>query len=385
MAELTESYIKGFVETCFKAGVHEKQAAAMLDLVAESSAMEKRAAGKAELARTIKGLGQLASGIGNTAAGASKLLIGAPASLILKPTAKAIRSVHNFAMVEPLKHYVKTNNYLAALMHTGVLGGGVPLAGATAFQNWRANSDSKLADMVNDTLGDPELLVFGNGRSSRPRESTATYTPTSSTPSSNDNASPFNIPGTVTYTPGESVLNGTNNSTSTSYSGEIPERVRPLVDRHKELKRSIAELKRTRSRSTSATERSRATNNDSIVSLQEELDELTKRIGSELNDHNRLVGIEARDIAQIKADAARDLSRAERRDIYQSGIDLGDSTLGRWGNKALEFIGVRDTDEEAASRAAELRELDRRVRDAQQLKPGKAVDVAGILDMLNAN
>jgi hypothetical protein len=354
----------------------------MLDLVAESSAMEKQAGGKAELARTIKGLGQLASGIGNTAVGASKLLIGAPASMILKPTAKTLRSVHNFAMVEPLKHYVKTNNYLAALMHAGVLGGGVPLAGATAFQNWRANSDSKLADMVNDSLGDPELLVFGNGRSSRPRVSTATYKPSSSNPNSNDNASPFNIPGTTTYTPGEAALNGTGN---TSYNGEIPERVRPLVDRHKELKRSIKELKSTRSRSTSATERSRATNNDSIVSLQEELDALTKRIGSELDDHNRLVGIEARDIAQLKADAVRDLSRAQRRDIYQSGIDLGDSTLGRWGNKALEFIGVRDTDEEAASRAAELRELDRRVRDAQQLKPGKSVDVSGILDMLNAN
>ena len=61
MAELTDSYIKGFVETCFKAGVHEKQAAAMLDLVAESSAMEKIKAllsGRVVGPKAYKGTGQ---------------------------------------------------------------------------------------------------------------------------------------------------------------------------------------------------------------------------------------------------------------------------------------------------------------------------------------
>lgn len=380
MAELTKSYIKGFVETCFKAGVHEKQAAAMLDLVvASSAAMEKSAAGKVGALKSLAtGLGQLAKGVGNTAVGTGKLVLGVPWKLGIKPAYKLGKFIHQNAMVAPIKHYVKNNNYLAALMHAGVLGGAVPLGGAAAFQNWRANSDSKLADAINDLIGDPEMLVF-DGAPDYKSIPTSRYGGASA-PTYSNHDSPFNIPGTTSYTPGEMQLLGDSPDAG---GVVIPDNVKPMIDRHRELKTSIANLKRSRMSSTSATERSRV-NSDNVRELQDELDELTLQIGRALDDHNRQVGINARHIAQRKANAARDLSRAQRRDVYQAGIDLGDDTwYGRLGNDALETIGIRDTDAEAAARAAELRRLEQAAQEANDLSAGDSVDVQAILNMLN--
>jgi hypothetical protein len=379
MAELTESYIKGFVETCFKAGVHEKQAAAMLDLVAESSAMEKSAAGAFKNLAT--GISQLLKGVGNTAVGTGKIVFGAPWKLAIKPAYKAGKFIHQNAMVEPIKQYVKDKNYLAALVHAGVFGALPPALGFTTFQNWRANSDSKVADAINDYLGDPELLVF-NGTPEYKDTSTSRYGRNSSLSpyNNNNNDSPFNIPGTVAYTPGERQLQGEGTASNELL---VPDSVKPLMERHRDLRTSIDNLRRSRMNSNSATERSRI-NSDNARALQDELDELTRRIARELDLHNRQVAINESHIKQRQLDAARALSRAKRQDIYQAGIDLGDDTwYGRLGNDALEAIGIRDTDADAAARATELRNLEQASRDADQLRPGESVDVQAILNMLN--
>ena len=381
MAELTDSYMKGFVETCFKAGVHEKQAAAMLDLVIGSSAaMEKSAAGGAigAFKNLATGVGQLVRGVGNTALGAGKIVIGAPLKLAVKPAFKTGKFIHRNAMVEPIKHYVKDKNYLAALMHAGVLGS-IPVGGFAAFQNWRANSDSKVADAINDYFGDPDLFVF-DGTPDYKDISTSRYGYGSNSLSNyNDNDSPFNVPGTSSYTPGERKLRGGSGSTEML----VPDRVKPLMDRHRELRTSIDNLKRSRMSSNSATERSRV-NSDNVRELQEELDDLTLQIERELDEHNRQVSINERHIAQRKANAVRDLSRAQRKDVYQAGIDLGDDTwYGRAGNDLLEITGIRDTDAEAAARAAELRDLEQAAREVDNLRAGNRVDVQAILNMLN--
>lgn len=379
MAELTDSYIKGFVETCFKAGVHEKQAAAMLDLVAGSSAMEKSAAGAFKNLAT--GIGQLLRGTGNTIAGTGKIVFGAPWKFAIKPAYAAGKFIHQNAMVEPIKHYIKDKNYLAALMHLGVLGGAVPLGGAAAFQNWRANSDSKLADLVNEYAGDPEFLVFGRGGRASSGKSTKTYNPSVSTVIK-DTTSPFNQPGTTSYKPESS----TNVTDSEEYNGVIPESVRDMVDNYKNLKKSIEEVKKTRSTALSATERSRA-GSGSVRDLQDELDALRKSIDSEVNDHNRRVGIEERDIARNRADAARRLSDAQRRDAMQANMDVsnlvGEGRIADWGNSALEFLGIRDTNAEAAERSTHLRELQDKVDEANKARAGEYVDIPAFMKHLD--
>ena len=305
MAELTESYIKGFVETCFKAGVHEKQAAAMLDLVAESSAMEKSAAGA--FGTLFRGIGQLAKGVGNTVAGGAKIAFGLPYYGVLKPGAKGLAFAHKHLVHNPIKRRLDKGDLWGALLHGGLFST-VPVGGIAAAQNWRASSDSKLADFVNEYLGDPEFLVFDRFRSGDSDKSTKTYNP-ASVKSVSDNATPFNQPGTTSYKPAAD-----NKETNTSaYNGEVPESARDMVDTYKKLKASIAEIKRTRSTALSATERSRA-GSGGVRDMQDELDALRKSIDSELNDHNRRVGIEERNLATRKAEARRKLSDAQRRD-----------------------------------------------------------------------
>jgi hypothetical protein len=377
MAELTESYIKGFVETCFKAGVHEKQAAAMLDLVAESSAMEKSAAGAVKHLAT--GIGQLLKGTGNTLAGAGKIVFGLPYYGVVKPGAKGLAFAHKHLVHNPIKQRLAKGDIWGALMHGGIAST-VPVGGLAAFQNWRADSDSKAADFVNEYLGDPEFLVFGNGGRSSGK-STKTYNPSVSTVI-NDTSSPFNQPGTTSYKP-EGNIKVTD---SEEYNGVIPESARTMVDNYKELKKSIEEVKKTRSTALSATERSRA-GSGGVRDLQDELDALRKSIDSELNDHNRRVGIEERDIARNKADAMRRLSDAQRRDAMQANMDvgnlIGEGHIADWGNSALEYLGIRDTNAEAAERSAQLKALQDEVAEANKAKAGEYVDIPAFMKHLD--
>lgn len=368
MAELTESYIKGFVETCFKAGVHEKQAAAMLDLVAESSAMEKSAAGPS----FWKGIGQLISGTGNVVGGAGKAVFGSGSS-ILKPVGKGISWVNDKYMVQPIKHYTKNNNYLAALTHAGVFGALPPALGFTAFQNWRANSDSSIADAINDYIGDPELLVFGKGGSGKSGISTRTYSPSYSS-SYTSNASPNNIPGTTSYTPGETALLGAAGASGAA----LPESVRELVAKRKSLMSSLKSLRDNSSSSASATVRARS-GGDGAADIRSQVADLDAQINDALNAHNRQVGINNEDLARAKADAAERLSDARRRDIYQSGVGFNGAdknALERAGNSVLEALGIRDTDVEATSRARDLQTLSRDLDALNKRKDEKLIDVA---------
>lgn len=378
MAELTESYIKGFVETCFKAGVHEKQAAAMLDLVAESSAMEKSAAGA--FGTLFRGIGQLAKGVGNTVAGGAKIAFGLPYYGVLKPGAKGLAFAHKHLVHNPIKRRLDKGDLWGALLHGGLFST-VPVGGIAAAQNWRASSDSKLADFVNEYLGDPEFLVFDRFRSGDSDKSTKTYNP-ASVKSVSDNATPFNQPGTTSYKPAAD-----NKETNTSaYNGEVPESARDMVDTYKKLKASIAEIKRTRSTALSATERSRA-GSGGVRDMQDELDALRKSIDSELNDHNRRVGIEERNLATRKAEARRKLSDAQRRDAMQSNIDvgnlIGEGHIADWGNTALEYLGIRDTNAEASQRSAELRRLQDEVTAVDKEQPGKYVDIPAFMKHLD--
>lgn len=378
MAELTDSYIKGFVETCFKAGVHEKQAAAMLDLVAESSAMEKSAAGA--FGTLFRGIGQLAKGIGNTVAGGTKIVAGIPYYGVIKPGAKGLAFAHKHLVHRPIMRRLDKGDLWGAIMH-GALASTVPAAGAAAFQNWRATSDSKLADLINEYAGDPEFLVFGDGGRSSSGKSTKTYNPSESTVTENTD-SPFNQPGTTSYKPTSS----TTVTDSEEYNGVIPESARTMVDNYKNLKKSIEEVKKTRSTALSATERSRA-GSGGVRDLQDELDALRKSIDSELNDHNRRVGIEERDIARNKADAMRRLSDAQRRDAMQANMDvsnlIGEGHIADWGNSALEFLGIRDTNAEAAERSAQLKELQDEVAEANKAKAGEYVDIPAFMRHLD--
>lgn len=369
MAELTESYIKGFVETCFKAGVHEKQAAAMLDLVAESSAMEKSAAPS-----FWKGIGQLLKGTGNVVGGAGRAIFGGSASA-LKPVGKGIRWVNDKYMVQPIKHYVDGKNYLAALTHAGTFGALPPALGFTAFQNWRANSDSGIADAINDYLGSPELLVFGKGSSGDSGISTKTYNPAGSyTPYNAPDASPMNIPGTTSYTPGEAALAG---SAAAQMSGALPESVRDLVERRRSIMRDLKSRKDNASKSESATMRAR-NGGDGIDDLRRQVEDIDAQINEALLAHNKQVGINNSRLAQEKADAVKRLEDARRRDAYQSGVGYNNTDknlLEKGVNYALEAIGVRDSDADAVRRAAELRALREAARHIESRRGEKLIDV----------
>ena len=369
MAELTESYIKGFVETCFKAGVHEKQAAAMLDLVAESSAMEKSAAPS-----FWKGIGQLIKGTGNVVGGAGNAIFGGGAS-VLKPVGKGIRWVNDKYMVQPIKHYTKNNNYLAALTHAGTFGALPPALGFTAFQNWRANSDSSIADAINDYLGSPELLVFGRGGNGSSGISTKTYSPNSIGGGHYTSAaSPMNIPGTTSYTPGEAILHGS----AAISAGVLPERARELVEKRKGLMTALKSLKDNSSKSESATVRARS-GGDGAADLRRQIEDVDAQINEALLDHNRQVGINNQRLAQDRADAVKNLVDARRRDAYQSGVGFNNSDknlLEKGVNSALEAIGIRDTDSKAVRRAAELKAFGEAVDRLNNQRDEKLIDVA---------
>lgn len=370
MAELTESYIKGFVETCFKAGVHEKQAAAMLDLAAESSAMEKSAAGPS----FWKGIAQLIKGTGNVIGGTGKALFDGGAAL--KPIGKGISWINDKYMVQPIKHYTKNKNYLAALTHAGTFGALPPALGFTAFQNWRANSDSSVADAINDYLGNPELLVFGKGSGkSGAGISTSTYTP-GGTSTYTSAASPNNIPGTAGYTPGEAALRGAAGSSGPSAA--LPESVRSLVEKRKGLMTSLRTLRDSAASSDSATLRAR-NGGDGAIEIRNQIEDLDRQINDALNSHNRQVGINNQELAQARADASKRLSNAIRQDTYQSGVGFNGpdkNVLERAGNSVLEFLGIRDTDADAVRRANERKALSREVDALNKRKDEQAIDIA---------
>lgn len=365
MAELTDSYIKGFVETCFKAGVHEKQAAAMLDLVAESSAMEKSASPS-----FWKGISQLIKGTGNVVGGAGNAIFNGSSS-VFKPIGKGVSWINDKYMVQPIKHYTKNNNYLAALTHAGVFGALPPALGFTAFQNWRANSDSNVADAINDYIGNPELLVFGKGGKSGSGISTSTYNPNGYSSSTSD-ASPNNIPGTSGYTAGEAALNGTTGS-----SDALPESVRDMVAKRKSLMGSLRDLKDSANASGSATMRARNGGNGA-AELRKQIEDLDRQIGDTLNAHNRQVGINNHNLALQRADAAKRLSDARRQDIYQSTVGFNGAdrnALENAGNSILEFLGIRDSDAAAARRANELKTLDRELDALNKRKDERTIDI----------
>lgn len=372
MAELSNSYIKGFVETCFKAGVHEKQAAALLDLAAVS--MEKSAAGPS----FWKGVGQLITGTGNVVGGAGKAVFGG-GSTVLKPVGKGLGWLNDKAMVQPMKHYMDTKNHLAAFMHLLGVGALPPAVGLTAFQNWRDRSDSKLADAVNDVLGDPELLVFGNGGGSSSRD-TSTYRPrySSSGSSVRSVASPNNIPGTTdfTLTPGEQKLQGDSAGTTVGTS-VLPRSVEDLVNRRRKLSQALATLQDTDSKSVSATVRARSGGNNAVNELNEQLADVDSQIDTLLGEHNRQVGINNANLAADRARLEKDLSDAKRRDLHQStiGYNNPDAWWQNVANRALEFTGIRDTDAEAYQRAEDIRNLTDRLRDANATKPQDEIDV----------
>lgn len=378
MAELSNSYIKGFVETCFKAGMHEKQAAALLDIAASN--MEKRAAGPS----FWRGVGQLFTGAGNVIGGAGKAVFGGGGT-VLKPIGKGIRWVNDKAMVQPVKHYVDTKNYGAAIMHMLGVGAVPPAAGLLAFQNWRDKSDSKFADTINDYLGTPEFGVFGGGGGGIDYDSTATYTRSTPSSSSTSNASPMNIPGTVEYspaagvsamTPGEKALAGTAASGGALV---LPESVRSLVDERKDIEQSLKALERRDSTSPSATvraRRGRSAARDELLSRQAELD---AQIETLLNDHNRQVAINNSKLKDSQAAAEHALEHAKRRDTHQSQVGYNNPDASWWqrlANDGLELIGIRDDDVKALQREEELRQLTRKKEQLDKVQPEKELDVA---------
>lgn len=375
MAELTESYIKGFVETCFKAGVHEKQAAAMLDLAAESSAMEKSASPS-----VWKGIKQLFSGTGNIVGGLGHGIFSG-GKTIFSPIGKGIRWGNDKYMVQPIKHYSKNKDFLAAFTHAGLYGGLPPVLGLTAFQNWRANSDSGLADAINDYLGDPEFLVLGKGTGGRGSGVSTAVTSTAPAYRPSYNDSPLNIPGTTSYTPGEAQLIGAGSGgTATSSGVVIPERIVPILNERREVARSLNAMRNNASSSRSAARRARTGQSDAERQAVERLRMLDDQWREGVAEHNKQVAINNRDLSRRVAEAEEAYSNAVRRDKYQSGVGVQrpDGFIDDATNSTLEFIGVRDSEEDLLRRERDLIAKDRAVRDLRRIRPEAPVDAGKI-------
>jgi hypothetical protein len=381
MAELTESYIKGFVETCFKAGVHEKQAAAMLDLVAESSAMEKSAAPS-----FWKGIGQLISGTGNVIGGAGMGLLGG-SSKVIKPIGKGISWANDKYMTQPIKHYAKNKDFLAAFTHAGTYGVLPPAIGLTAFQNWRANSDSDIATAINDYLGNPEFLVFGNGTGGNGSGiSTAVTTAGGGgyyTPTSVD--SPLNIPGTSTYTPGEAALLGTATGGAAG-SMAVPASLLPILEERREVANALRNIGSSASSSVSATRRARSGTTAAERELKERARMLDEQLNRGIADHNTQVAINNRNLKQQQAKAEAEYASAVRQDRYQSGIGINsDNIAARAVNAGLEAIGVRDSDADTVRRDQDIRDKGKARDEINRRAPEKPIDARAFNTMKEKN
>lgn len=374
MTELSNSYIKGFVKTCFDAGIHEKQAAALLDYAAENSDMRKEAAGGPSV---VKGLGDLASAFVNIGGG---LAVGGGKGLgaLIGIPLKGIKGYHNNVVMPNFKNNLAKKEYLNALLHLGVFGGAVPAGvlggGAYAFQNWRNDSKSGLADYVNSVLGNPEFLVLGN------KSSYNGYIPTGSlslgggsSPLSVD--SPNNIPGTTTFNAGSSSLGGSSDGGSL----QLPSNLLEIAKQYKALGASKKALRDGATNSSSATLSARGGGN-AVREIEEQMAELRDQFQSGINAYNKdVTANNAARAAEISALSDR-IAKGVAADKAQAGV--GYNRPEHWwqsaANSALETVGARWTDQDAVEQATKLnndrarkRALER-TRDQATLDIGKA-------------
>lgn len=384
MAELSNSYIKGFVETCFKAGVHEKQAAAMLKIAAEQATEMIKEAGPS----VGKGLWQVLSGLGNIGGG---LVVGGKGlGTVAKLPFKGIKAYHNYVLAPGVRRAMKDKNHLAALLHAGVFGG-APLvaggAGLAALQNWRNYSNSELADEVNAVLGKPEMLVFDGFKPSSDYVPTNTYNP-SSYSRRGPIDSPLNIPGTSNYSSPYSgsiaPLSSVTGGAAARRNGAVPENIRGLVDEYANVDKSIANLQNSYNRSSSSTARRRG-GGDAMRELLERKEEITSAINDGIDTHNRQVALNNESRANAIADARKELADVQRWDIAaaDNGIDNPEYAVERWFNDGLEAIGYRDSDTEAIQRGSQIDAARNRVQELERSRPEAELDPKAVWDTIN--
>lgn len=383
MAQISDKYIKGFVKTCFEAGVHEKQAAALLDAVISSKeSMEKSATGTQGLVNIMKGIGQLG------AAGATK---GIPAlwNLATLP-ARPFMWWGKHVIANPAKRLLETNprRVFGHVALTGALPAGLAIEGPVKwFQQWRDNSDSPIAAGINDLIGRPEWFkdgIVGNplSDSSASLPSAApSYAPYSggSSRSTSSSESPNNIPGINGYSSaGEAKLNGAS-SASDVLKG-LSETERNAVDDYTSALAAAEKARRTGSSSISAARRARegATGNKELEeAVKEKHDILSKLLAA--NNADR-VSRNARNQA-IAANAANRFRQAVNEDKFQSRIGFDDDNFfGNLGNKGLQALGVMDDSADLVARERNLGALRDINKSWSQWKPEELIDVNKVLE-----
>lgn len=156
MISSSKNYIEGFVETCYKYGIHEKQAAVLLNLaqvreVMADEGMKKEAgqligAGLKNLGRAAwgatKGTGQI---LGGTAKGTFNMLRGSGSG-----GGKALKGVGNWINRPKL--------LTDKLLRTGVVGatvGGAGYGAKNLWDNFRSSSRDGLNHIIDNVAGLP--------------------------------------------------------------------------------------------------------------------------------------------------------------------------------------------------------------------------------------
>lgn len=158
MISSSKNYIEGFVETCYKYGIHEKQAAVLLNLaqvreVMADEGMKKEAAPSGLITAGLKNLGRAAWGatkgtgqiLGGTAKGTFNMLRGSGSG-----GGKAIKGVGNWINRPQL--------LTDKLLRTGVVGtavGGAGYGAKNLWDNFRSSSRDGVNHIIDNIVGLP--------------------------------------------------------------------------------------------------------------------------------------------------------------------------------------------------------------------------------------
>lgn len=359
MEHFSNSYIKGFVETCYKAGLHEKQAAALLQAVSEEKEanMEKSAGGG--IAKIVKGLMQLGSVAGNIAAGTA---LGG------YNTAKGALSGGSSVA----KHYGRLwkNPYRGLFWTTAGLGG------LGYGYNELVNSDTDLGGI---------LPVLGSGTSSGggSYDSGPGYSSSSSTDYVADfYNNPYKTPG-IASSRGEQILNGSGSSSKGSGESKLPnalgdqttlnERAR-LQGELKEVEDAIAAEKRNLGKYTTATLRGRdKTGSPELLKRKAQLEKaLEDNAVRGRQDNVRFNTRRAERIAEAEKHY-KELVNNDRVQAKYFSDPADDGSVKSWirrnvVNPGAELVGLRQTNDEAIQAAERMQEAKQEIERRKAVK-----------------
>ena len=364
MEHFSNSYIKGFVETCYKAGLHEKQAAALLQAVSEEKAanMEKMAGkGAKQVAEGLKGLGQIYKIPFGTIRGTADI----GWNKIIKPTGKGIgKGIHKLWKGNPWRGFTTTVLPGAGLAAWGYNEWGLPFSRYSGG----GNSYDDIPDYYTD---------FSSDYGFSPSESS------SSDPVTEFYNNPYRTPGIKSR--GEEILNGeTSPSGSRDSAGDLPKLFSGKGSTQAEYKRVKAKLEEVRQAmakdklnvgklDTAVLQGRKYKGDPDLIAAEEKYMEELRRLSAETRqeatEFNRRLAID-RAHAQDKLDKAlyRDKIKA---DWFSD--PPADGSFGSWlkrniGNPAAELVGLRPSYEQAIHDAEAIQRLRDKVKKLNRVK-----------------